>query len=60
MISKTTDKTIPVIYKGILIFNSLCTPDIPVNVVDPVNCSAIYELTRGKKRYEMSFIRTWS
>jgi hypothetical protein len=33
------------------IFNSFLTPDIPVNVVAPVNWSAIYELAKGKNRY---------
>src|SRR5208283_3515175 len=30
------------------IFSSFFTPDIPVNVDEPVNCSAIYELRAGK------------
>ena len=37
-------------YRGTAIRNSFLTPDMPVNVVEPVNWSAIYELAAGKKR----------
>ncbi len=40
-------------YIGIAILSSFCTPVIPVNVVDPVNCNAMNELVSGKKRYEI-------